>query len=50
MELPHQGLPRLRHRAASGDITYTPDPLEASPDGQALLCCAQPRTDVVLDM
>ena len=34
----------------SGDISYHPDPLEPPPDGQILICCAQPATDLVLDM
>jgi ferredoxin-NADP reductase/MOSC domain-containing protein YiiM len=34
----------------SGDITYAPDPLELPADGQVLICCARPATDVVLDM
>jgi len=34
----------------SGDVTYSPDPLEPPADGQALICCAQPGTDIVLDM
>jgi ferredoxin-NADP reductase/MOSC domain-containing protein YiiM len=34
----------------SGDITYAPDPLEPPADGQVLICCARPATDVVLDM
>jgi hypothetical protein len=34
----------------SGDITYSPDPLEPPPDGQVLICCTRPRTDIVLDM
>jgi ferredoxin-NADP reductase/MOSC domain-containing protein YiiM len=34
----------------SGDITYSPDPLEPPPDGQVLICCAHPGTDIVLDM
>jgi ferredoxin-NADP reductase len=34
----------------SGDITYSPDPLEPPPDGQILICCARPETEVVLDM
>jgi ferredoxin-NADP reductase len=34
----------------SGDITYAPVPLDPPPDGQVLICCAQPRTDVVLDL
>ena len=34
----------------SGDITYSPDPLEPPADGQVLICCARPATDIVLDM
>lgn len=34
----------------SGDITYSPDPLELPADGEVLICCAQPGTDIVLDM
>jgi len=34
----------------SGTISYAPDPLEPPPDGQILICCAQPSTDLVLDM
>jgi ferredoxin-NADP reductase/MOSC domain-containing protein YiiM len=34
----------------SGDVAYSPDPLEPPADGQVLICCAQPRTDVVLDL
>ena len=34
----------------SGDITYTPAPLELPDDGQVLICCARPTTDTVLDM
>jgi ferredoxin-NADP reductase/MOSC domain-containing protein YiiM len=34
----------------SGDITYSPDPLESPAGGQVLICCARPATDVVLDM
>jgi ferredoxin-NADP reductase/ferredoxin len=34
----------------SGDIGYDPDPLELPADGQVLICCATPRTDIVLDM
>jgi ferredoxin-NADP reductase/MOSC domain-containing protein YiiM len=33
----------------SGDITYAPDPLELPADGQVLICCARPATDIVLD-
>jgi ferredoxin len=34
----------------SGDITYAPEPLEPPADGQVLICCAQPSTEIVLDM
>jgi ferredoxin len=34
----------------SGDVSYSPDPLDLPPDGQVLICCAQPDTDVVLDI
>ena len=34
----------------SGDFTYSPDPLEPPGHGQVLICCAQPSTDIVLDM
>jgi ferredoxin-NADP reductase/MOSC domain-containing protein YiiM len=34
----------------SGDVTYSPDPLEPPAGGQVLICCARPGTDIVLDM
>jgi ferredoxin-NADP reductase len=34
----------------SGDVTYSPDPLGPPADGQVLICCARPDTDLVLDM
>ncbi len=34
----------------AGAVTYAPDPLEPPPDGQVLICCAQPAGDVVLDL
>jgi ferredoxin-NADP reductase/MOSC domain-containing protein YiiM len=34
----------------TGDITYAPDPLEPPADGQVLICCARPGTEIVLDM
>src|SRR5215467_10817415 len=34
----------------SGQVTYSPTPLEPPVGGQVLICCAQPGTDVVLDM
>ena len=34
----------------SGDISYSPVPLEPPADGQVLICCARPSTDIVVDM
>jgi ferredoxin-NADP reductase/MOSC domain-containing protein YiiM len=34
----------------SGEVSYSPDPLEPPADGQVLVCCARPGTDIVLDM
>ena len=34
----------------SGGISYSPQPLEPPAQGEALICCAQPATDIVVDM
>jgi ferredoxin-NADP reductase/MOSC domain-containing protein YiiM len=34
----------------AGDIDYAPEPLEPPAAGQVLICCARPRTDLVLDL
>ena len=34
----------------AGDVDYEPDPVEPPADGQALICCARPREDLVLDL
>jgi ferredoxin-NADP reductase/MOSC domain-containing protein YiiM/ferredoxin len=34
----------------AGDLQYSPDPVEPPADGSALICCSQPRDDVVLDL
>ena len=34
----------------AGDISYEPAPLEPPGDSEVLICCARPRTDIVLDM
>ncbi|HTU75666.1 MAG TPA: MOSC and FAD-binding oxidoreductase domain-containing protein [Trebonia sp.] len=34
----------------SGEVSYAPDPLEPAGQGQVLICCAEPATDIVLDM
>ena len=33
-----------------GDISYSPAPLDTPNGGQVLICCAQPHSDIVLDM
>jgi ferredoxin-NADP reductase/MOSC domain-containing protein YiiM len=34
----------------SGDVSYSPNPLEMPGPGEALICCAQPENDLVLDL
>ena len=34
----------------AGSLEYSPDPVEPPADGSALVCCARPRDDVVLDL
>jgi ferredoxin-NADP reductase/MOSC domain-containing protein YiiM len=34
----------------AGNLEYSPDPVEPPAEGSALICCAQPRDDVVLDL
>jgi len=34
----------------SGQVGYRPDPLEPPADDEVLICCAQPASDLVLDM
>ncbi|WP_284741368.1 MOSC and FAD-binding oxidoreductase domain-containing protein [Amycolatopsis sp. RTGN1] len=34
----------------AGRVQYDPEPLEPPADGEALVCCARPREDVVLDL
>ncbi len=34
----------------AGDVKYDPAPVEPAADGSTLLCCAQPRDDLVLDL
>jgi ferredoxin-NADP reductase/MOSC domain-containing protein YiiM/ferredoxin len=37
-------------RLVAGSVDYLPDPVEPPTDGSVLICCAQPRDDVVLDL
>jgi ferredoxin len=34
----------------AGEVGYTPDPVDGPADGNVLICCAQPRGDVTLDL
>ena len=34
----------------AGDVDYNPDPVEPPADGSVLICCSQPRDDIVLDL
>jgi ferredoxin-NADP reductase/ferredoxin len=34
----------------AGDVDYNPDPVEAPAAGSLLICCSQPRDDIVLDL
>ena len=33
-----------------GAVNYQPDPVEPPAEGQALICCSQPRGDIVIDL
>ena len=37
-------------RLISGELAYEPEPVEEPADGNALICCSQPRTELVLDL
>jgi ferredoxin-NADP reductase len=34
----------------SGDVDYRPDPIEPPADGDILICCSQPKGDIVIDV
>jgi ferredoxin-NADP reductase/MOSC domain-containing protein YiiM/ferredoxin len=34
----------------AGDLRYSPEPVEPPAEGSALICCSQPRDEVVLDL
>jgi ferredoxin len=34
----------------AGDVDYNPEPVEAPTSGSVLICCSQPREDLVLDL
>jgi ferredoxin-NADP reductase/MOSC domain-containing protein YiiM len=35
---------------AAGTVNYRPNPIDAPADGNVLICCSQPKGDVVLDL
>ena len=34
----------------SGNVDYSPDPVEPPAEGSVFICCSQPRDDIVLDL
>ena len=34
----------------SGSIDYGPEPVDPPADGDLLICCSRPRTDVIVDL
>jgi ferredoxin-NADP reductase/ferredoxin len=34
----------------AGNVSYQPDPLDAPADGNVLICCARPQSDIVIDL
>lgn len=34
----------------AGDVSYQPDPLDAPADGNVLICCSRPDSDIVIDL
>ncbi len=48
--VPHRRLPHLRDDRHRRRLDYPPDPVEPPAEGSTLICCAQPRDDVVLDL
>lgn len=41
---------RCESGLVAGAVDYRPDPLEAPAEGNVLICCSQPRSDVVIDL
>ena len=34
----------------AGSVCYRPSPLDAPADGNVLICCSQPTSDIVIDL
>jgi ferredoxin len=41
---------RCESGVVAGAVAYRPDPLEPPAEGNVLICCSQPRSDVVIDL
>jgi MOSC domain-containing protein YiiM/ferredoxin-NADP reductase/ferredoxin len=41
---------RCESGLVAGTVDYRPDPLESPAEGNVLICCSQPRGDVVIDL
>ena len=41
---------RCESGLVAGAVDYQPEPLEFPAGGNVLICCAQPRGDVVIDL
>jgi len=41
---------RCESGLVAGAVDYQPDPLEGPAPGNVLICCSQPRSDVVIDL
>ena len=41
---------RCESGLVAGAVDYRPDPLESPAEGNVLICCSQPRGDVVIDL
>ena len=49
-ELPDRRLSLLHHRPAGRGHHLRPGPAGTPADGQVLICCARPGTDIFVDM
>jgi ferredoxin len=41
---------RCESGLVAGAVDYRPDPLESPAEGNMLICCSQPKGDVVIDL
>jgi hypothetical protein len=45
-----RGLHTCETGLVSGDVDYSPEPIDAPAAGNVLVCCARPRDDLVVDL